>query len=117
MRPRKPCLARDRIELDLGARAFGQELDRLAHAKVGYCGARTIVRRGVGLAPALFVTSVDQVTQLSVETLERRSAANHGRRLPDIAVQCRGALECRAPETQTTDAREPLGVDVENQKE
>src|SRR5258706_687366 len=116
MRTRKPCLARDRIELDLGADALRQQLDRLAHAKVGDRGAGTTVPRGVRVAPALFVASVDQAAQLSVETLERGSAANHRRGLPDIPVQCRGALECRASETQTTDASEPLGVDVENKE-
>src|SRR5438445_2414890 len=99
---RKPSLARDRIELDLGAHAFGQEPDRLAHAKVGNCGASATVQRGVRLAPALFVTSIDQVAQLPVEIVERGSAADHRRRLLDISVQCRGTLECRAPETQTT---------------
>src|SRR3984893_8516986 len=117
MRARKPCLARDCIELDLGAGAFVQKPDRLAHAKVGDRSADTTVRRVVRLAPALFVTSVDQVAQLSVETLERGSAANHRRRLPDIAVQCCGALEYRAPETQAADAREPLWVDIENQEQ
>src|SRR5258707_6786272 len=117
MRARKPCLARDCIELDLGAGAFVQKPDRLAHAKVGDRSADTTVRRVVRLAPALFVTSVDQVAQLSVETLERGSATNHRRRLPAISVQCCGALEYRAPETQAADPREPLGVDIENQEQ
>src|SRR5258706_4672776 len=74
MGARKPCLACDRIELDLGAEAFRQQLDRLAHAKVGDCGASTTVHRGVRLTPALFVAGVDQAAQLPVETVERGRA-------------------------------------------
>src|SRR5258706_9774159 len=74
MGARKPCLACDRIELDLGADAFRQQLDRLAHAKVGDCGASTTVHRGVRLTPALFVAGVDQAAQLPVETVERGRA-------------------------------------------
>src|SRR5258708_33662696 len=70
MRARKPRLARDRIELDLGAGAFRQKPDRFAHAKVGDGRCGVAVRRGLRLTPALFVTSVDQAAQLPVETLQ-----------------------------------------------
>src|ERR1700730_17112307 len=117
MRPRKACLARDRIEFDLGADSFRQKLDRLAYAKAGDCGAGMIVRRSLRLAPALLVAGIDQAAQLPVEAVERRRAANHGSRRPDVPVERRGALEFRAAETQAADAREPLGIDVEDEEQ
>src|SRR5882762_1166869 len=117
MRSRQAGLARNRIELDLGAHTFRQQLDRLAYAKVGYCGASTTVRRGLRLTPAFFVASVDQTPQFPVETFERWSAANHCRRVPDGLVQGRGAFEFGAAETQATNVREPLGVYIEDEEE
>src|ERR1700724_1364274 len=117
MRSRKPCLARDRIEFDLRSDSLRQQLNRLAHAKVGDCGAGMPLRRGVRLAPALLVAGLDQGAQLPIEAVERGRAANHGSRRPDISVERRGAPEFRAPETQATDACEPIRVDVEHEEE
>src|SRR3954463_4318367 len=87
MRARKPGLARDRIELDLGAEAFGKKFHRLADPKVGDAGACPAFRGDVLLAPALFVTSIDQAAQLAVQTIEGGRAAYHGRRGSNISIQ------------------------------
>ncbi len=63
------------------------------------------------------MAGIDQVPQFPVETVERGSTANHGGGLLDMLVQGGGALELRAAEAQAADARKPLGVDVENEKQ
>jgi hypothetical protein len=63
------------------------------------------------------VAGLDQAAQLPIEAVERGRAANHGSRRPDISVERRGAPEFRAPETQATDACEPIRVDVEHEEE
>ena len=63
------------------------------------------------------MAGVDQAPQFAVQAVERGCAANHGGRLTDILVERGGALELCAAEPEATDPGEPLGVDIENEKQ
>ncbi|KTT89727.1 hypothetical protein NS44R_14970 [Mammaliicoccus sciuri] len=64
MRSRQPGLARDRVELDLGAGAFGHQPDRFTDAEIGHRGGGG---GAIGRLPALLVAGVDQLPELAIE--------------------------------------------------
>src|SRR5215475_3934365 len=103
MRARQAGGARDRIQFDLRARAFGHQPDRLAHAEIGD-GGRSFLHRLTSL-PAFVVADVYQVPELAIERVQRRRAADQRRRSLDLFIEGWGALEMRAAEAQAMAAR------------
>src|SRR2546421_5412051 len=121
MGTRKTGLARDRVQLNLGARAFRHQPDTLAHAKVGhgYRWARLSWR--LGLLPAFSMACVDQLSQFAVEATERRRSADQGCGSPDLLIEMSRSLEMRVAKAQAQRARrirsKPFRIDIEHEED
>src|SRR5262249_34423362 len=120
MRTREAGLARDQIELDLGARAFGHQLDGFAHAEIGDGSGSCILYR-LGDLPALVITSVDQLAEFAVEAAQGGGTAYKRCRPPYMLVERDRSLVAGPDETQALRPRsvggKPFRIDIEDEKD
>lgn len=99
MGPRETGFTRNRIELDFGAGTLGYQFDGFAHAEV--VDPRDLcLLRPLGLLPTLFVTNLDQASQLAVQMGQRRGVADQSRGPSDVLIKPCGAFEMVATKAE-----------------